>query len=268
MSIKSFLLNDSVFSKSIHSILDNKAFNHQKKEYCSIVSNMSVYKDIYKGQRCFIIGTGPSLRPEDLEVLMEHNEICFGSNRIYEIFDQTIWRPTYYSNQDFHLIEKSSDKIKALKCKQKFLPIDVKKFFEGENDITYFILKHKEYYPNDADFSFDLTDFLGQGFTVTYGLIQIARYMGFKDIYLLGIDHNYAISLNEKGVPIYNNDVKDYFEGAKASNIGMNLPRVAESTVAYMTAERVSKNSDFRVYNATRGGKLEAFERVDFNSLF
>lgn len=268
MSIKEKIINDSVLSVPIQAFFNKRAYLRQKRQYADAVNEMSKYKDIHKGERCFIIGTGPSLKPEDLDKLMKHDEICFGSNRIYEIFDKTSWRPTYYANQDFQLIEKSRENIKDLKCKQKFLPVDVKKFFDNEDDITYFILKHKEYYPKDAEFSFDLADYLGQGFTVTYGLIQIAEYMGFKEIYLLGIDHNYSISLNEKGVPVYEDDVKDYFEGAKATNQGINLPRVVESTVAYMTAEKVSRNNDFRIFNATRGGKLEAFERVDFDSLF
>ena len=54
-----------------------------------------------------------------------------------------------------------------------------KSVFKTENDISYFVLKHKEFYPKDAEFSFDITKYIGQGFTVTYGLIQIAKYMGF-----------------------------------------------------------------------------------------
>ena len=92
--------------------------------------------------------------------------------------------------------------------------------------------------------------------------------MGFSEVYLLGIDHNYSISLNEKGVPVLNNDVKDYFEGSKASNKGLNLPRIVESTMAYMTARKFAdKHADFNVYNATRGGKLEAFERVNLDDV-
>ena len=36
----------------------------------------------------------------------------------------------------------------------------------------------------------------------------------------------------------------------------------------YKAAERYSRQHGFRIYNATRGGKVEAFERVDFDSLF
>lgn len=262
MNVKKYILR----LKYVQSLINYRLYWKQKKTYKNLLKNLKKYKNIHKNERCFIVGTGPSLKPEDLDTLKANNEIVFGSNRIYEIFDKTDWRPTYYSNQDYQLIEKTVEKIKAINC-IKFLPIDVKKFFENDDDVKYFVLKQKDYYPKDSEFSFDLTDCVAQGFTVTYGLIQIAAYMGFKEIYLLGIDHNYSISLNEKGVPVYN-DTKDYFEGAKASNKGMNLPRVVESTVAYMTAQKVAEKSDFKVYNATRGGKLEAFPRVEFDSLF
>ena len=55
-------------------------------------------KDKYKGKRCFIIGNGPSLTKADLEMLQ--NEITFATNKIYQIFPQTNWRPTYYGMLD------------------------------------------------------------------------------------------------------------------------------------------------------------------------
>ena len=268
MSVKERILKTNYVGTVIQSYLNYKVYKNQKRQFSIYTEKMKEFKGLYEGKRCFIIGTGPSLAPEDLNILEKNNEISFASNRIYEIFDKTEWRPTYYANQDFPLINKYYELIKKIDCKQKFLPIDVRDYFNNEKDITYFILKHKDFYPHDAEFSFDISDYLAQGFTVTYGLIQIARYMGFKEIYLLGIDHNYSLSVNEKGIPVQNDNVKDYFEGAKASNKGLNLPRVVESTVAYMTADKVSRKNGFRVYNATRGGKLEAFERVDFDSIF
>ena len=55
-------------------------------------------KDIHKGKRAFIIGNGPSLTKEDLEMLT--NEITFASNRIYKMFDDTEWRPKYFTISD------------------------------------------------------------------------------------------------------------------------------------------------------------------------
>lgn len=236
---------------SVRQYLQNRSTCHQLKQF----------KNIHRGERCFIIGTGPSLTTGDLELLKD--EICFGSNRIFEIYPRTSWRPTYYMNQDFKLIEKFAEEINGLTPKAIFLPVDVRERFAANPLARFFVLRHKEFYPGDADFSEHLHHYLGQGFTVTYGAIQMARYMGFSEVYLLGIDHNYSISLDEKGIPVRNEGVRDYFAGSGASNQGLNLPRVVESTVAYGTARKYAdRRKDFRIFNATRGGRLEAFQRV------
>ena len=246
-------MNDNLkaYLFSIKQYLLNRSTCHQMKQF----------RNIHKGERCFIIGTGPSLTTEDLELLKD--EYCFGSNRIFEIYPRTTWRPTYYINQDYPLLKKYVTEINELTPKAVFLPIDVQPSY-GHNPLAnFFVLRYKSFYPGDADFSEKLHHYMGQGFTVTYGAIQLARYMGFSEVYLLGIDHNYSISLNEKGIPVMNEGVQDYFRGSKASNKGLDLPRVVESTVAYMTARKYAdRQSDFTVYNATRGGKLEAFQRV------
>lgn len=248
---------------------DPRFYKYCIKEYVKnfdTCQELKRYKNLHKGQRCFIIGTGPSLKVCDLEMIKD--EISFGSNRIFEIFDKTSWRPTYYINQDLKVIEKFSDEIREIKVRRKFLQVEAKSLFDDEKDISYFLLPYLKYYPRKAVFSKHVNRFIGQGFTVTYGAIQLAYYMGFREVYLLGIDHNYSISLDANGIPVVDNAVKDYFEGSTASNIGMNLPRVAESTLAYLTASSFCKtHNNFQVYNATRGGKLEAFPRVDFDSI-
>lgn len=235
----------------------------QNKAVCD---ELKKYKNIHQGQRCFIIGTGPSLTTDDLELLKD--EITFGSNRIFEIYSRTDWRPTYYMNQDFQLIEKYADEIEKLDAMGIFLPVEFRERFAGKKGVCHFVLRHRDFYPKDADFSKNIHHYLGQGFTVTYGAIQMAYYMGFSEVYLLGIDHNYSISLDAKGIPVMNDGVQDYFKGSAASNKGLNLPRIVESTVAYMTARKFAdKQKNFTVYNATRGGKLEAFERVGLEDI-
>ena len=241
---------------SIKQYLLNRGVCHEIKRF----------KNIHKGQRCFIIGTGPSLTTEDLELLKD--EITFGSNRIFEIYPKTTWRPTYYMNQDHALIQKYTGEIGQLEADGIFLPMEFREQYAGKPNTYHFVLRHRDFYPKDADFSRNIHHYLGQGFTVTYGAIQMAYYMGFSEVYLLGIDHNYSITLNEKGIPVVNDGVQDYFKGSTASNKGLNLPRVAESTVAYMTARKFAdRQKNFTVYNATRGGKLEAFPRVNLDDI-
>ena len=50
------------------------------------IRRLAELKDIHKGRRAFIIGNGPSLKQTDLSKLK--NEITFGMNRIYLLFDR------------------------------------------------------------------------------------------------------------------------------------------------------------------------------------
>ena len=50
------------------------------------MERMLALKDTHRGQRCFIIGNGPSLKNTDLALL--ENEVTFGLNRIYLLFSK------------------------------------------------------------------------------------------------------------------------------------------------------------------------------------
>ena len=62
-------------------------------------------------KRCFIIGNGPSLTPEDLDVLAEQNEFCIGSNMIHKIYGKTKWRPDYICICDKLIVSQVLDHI-------------------------------------------------------------------------------------------------------------------------------------------------------------
>ena len=209
------------------------------------------YKNKYKGQRCFIIGNGPSLKVSDLEKLK--SEITFVSHGIYYIYDQTDWRPTFYCAQDAKFINQRSSLIKA-NCK----------------NVNFFGLVQNWYYPNlmnnsikikliNDDFSNGYPVFsdnplngLYEGLTVTYFILQLATYMGFNEMYLLGVDHFYAGGEN------------DHFS---KEDICTNIPETDKSTLAYQSAKMYAEHHNIKIYNATRGGHLEVFERVNFDDV-
>lgn len=265
MSIKDAIKNNKFLSNFGFSFINARIAYNQRRENADELLKIKAFKDIHKGKRCFIIGTGPSLTVSDLELLK--NEITFAPNRIYELFDKTDWRPTYYINQDHNLINTFTDKIKAVEAENVFLPVDYKDKFPGDK-YRFFVLKHKEFYPRPAPFSRDVSKFLAQGFTVTYGAIQLAVYMGFSEIYLIGIDHNYNIIRDAKGNPVRKSDAENNYPQGMSEYMNANvLPRVEETTIAYETAEKLSEKLGVKIYNATRGGKLEAFSRVDLDSV-
>ena len=67
------------------------------------------YKDKHKGERCFLVGNGPSLTSSDLDLIKDEKTI--GCNMVYKIFDQTKWRPTYHCLIDVMFAKNLSEEI-------------------------------------------------------------------------------------------------------------------------------------------------------------
>jgi hypothetical protein len=236
-----------------------KAFLIRKK----YGKKLSRFKDIHKGKRCFIIGNGPSLKMEDLDKLK--NEYTFAANKIYIAFEDTDWRPVYYCIQDFEMIrEDYSDIMTKVKSATRFIAgnhLIVQK--DKLKDWIYFFLDVRGYYRKFPPFSKDISKQIFEGCTVTYANMQLAVYMGFKEIYLLGVDFSYAGSTSEQT----KNYFSDKYMGNKEFGKNYNPPNIEKSLMAYKSARKYADKHGIKIYNATRGGKLEVFDRVDFDSL-
>lgn len=213
------------------------------------------YKNIYKGKSCFIIGTGPSLKVGDLELLKKNNFMCFASNSIYNLYDKTKWRPDYYVIADYNVLRKMHYEYLSAPFESKNM--FVAEFYNNEFDLPencerVNLLPFK----NKRGFSSDIADFVYSGGTVTYTAMQIAVYMGFEKIYLLGVDCGNS--------HFYEKDMKN------SSNEDWNVDsfKVSYWLAAYKLAKDYADAHGIKIYNATRGGALEVFERVDFDSLF
>lgn len=228
---------------------------------------LEVYKNIHKGKRIFVIGNGPSLRIEDLNTLRQNHEICMASNFAYRAYDMTPWRADYYCITDVYAV--NCWKKDRINIEGTVFVGDVYHYGTCDYDdkLTYFHHKDERYYPNHARFSADLTKGLYAGATVTYTMIQLAAYMGAEEIYLLGVDHGWKEGTKFSDTHFIKNyqtesDLKLAPKYQKA------MFRTEYMEKAYEGAEIYSRKHGFRIYNATRGGFLEVFERVDFDSLF
>ena len=227
--------------------------------------NFEKYKDIHRGERCFLIGNGPSLLIEDLETLHRSGDVCFAFNKIFKIYDKTNWRPLYYGISDADVIPGCREALLDIKGKI-FLSDEYHRIYDNRIvNAEYFHWIVEEYYPNEPGFSEDITKGTYFGYSVVYGIgIQFASYMGFSDIYLLGVDNSFTEDLTDAR----NHFIEDYFSEDELERYRKNSPHPQEITKAYERAEKYSRKHGFRIYNATRGGALEVFERVSFDDLF
>lgn len=241
-----------------------------KKEYAltkdaKYIQSLSSSK---KGKRCFILGNGPSLTPNDLDKLKEEDTFAF--NRIFYMFDRTDWRPTYYMCVDPGVLGLNKSAIKKLTLPNMILSSVAKPYIKDKIDNIHYLYDYSRFKLNRWDYdppyiSEDVSDHFCFCYTVTFDAIQLAIYMGYKEIYLLGVDHNYSVKVDTNGHVQRDESVKDYFDGLeKTSLTAMNYEA---TTAAFEEAHRYCDSHGIIMKNATRGGKLEVFERIDFDEL-
>lgn len=241
--------------------------NFKKTKYSKKLKQL---KDTHSGERCFIVANGPSLTSDDLYSLQKNKEYTFGMNRIFKFFNETEWRPDCYVCEDINIFNDCIEEINKIESDIKFIPIN-HHFYEGINISNAYYFKANYYrekdYPNS--FSTDISIQMDSVGTVTFTCINIAAYMGFKEIYLLGVDHNYRITMDEEGNTTINENVKDYFCDDYDNDIkDLVAHNIWNNTRVYKKAKKACDEIGVKIFNATRGGKLEVFPRVDFDSLF
>ena len=238
----------------------------QQKILREAVQRIRTFKDLHKGRRCFVIGSGPSLRIADLERLK--NECTFASNKIYLCFNETNWRPTYYVAEDDRVITHSLEAINKMSGSTKLLRILPDVEYRNGSDLVRFEMIT----PSEADFPVfreDAAQGLACGYTVTYIALQWAFYMGFTQVYLLGVDFNYpGMRLCPDGTAEFAQPGTHFISGYGKPGEKFWAPNFAKNLQAYKLAKTVFERNGLAIYNATRGGKLEVFERVDFDQLF
>lgn len=227
-------------------------------------------KDSKKGKKCYIVGNGPSLRIEDLEIIKD--EYSFGMNKIFEIFDQTRWRPDIYVMVDIYMIQRNIELVSKLEIPNILIDYKARNLVKNQSNLKYinvfdkFIVnKYSKKSLKSILFSHELDKMINQGFTVTYICLQLAIYMGFSEIILIGMDHNFARTINTEGKVIHNDNVKDHFyKGSDFKDVCQFRDGVE---CAYKLARQEAEKKSIKIYNATRGGKLEVFERKNFDDI-
>jgi len=231
----------------------------------------------FQGERCFIIGNGPSLNHNDLGKL--EGEYSFGVNSIfYKYYDQG-FRPTFYVVEDTNVMEDRHEEIDAFDCEYRFFPKNYRKYIKSHRDKTYFFNMNEGFYipesPNfeKPRFSRDASRRVYCGQSVTIINLQLAYYLGFSTVYLIGMDFTYKIpdSVIKEGHSTLlstEDDVNhfhpDYFGAGKR----WNDPKLHNVRKSYQLAKLIYEFDGRNVYNATVGGELDIFERRDYDSLF
>lgn len=205
-------------------------------------------------EECFIIGNGPSLSIGDLKMLDGRD--CFVSNGFYNVQKDISFRPKYYVIQDRYCVDdKTISQIET----ENLLLGDY--FWRTHKVVTNraYCFKTKRCLNANKLYVGNVWTGITEAYTVTFSMIQIAISLGYKKIYLLGVDHNYPYTYDEKGNIVRNDKVKAHFyDGEKVDAFICNVEGM---TKAYISAKQYADKHNIEIVNCTRGGKLELYPR-------
>ena len=216
------------------------------------------FKEKHRGEDCFIIGNGPSLNKMNLSVL--NSFYTFGLNKIYLIFEKHPLNLSYYVTVNQLVIEQSSQEIQNLQC-PCFIEHEKSQDVIGQrNNIFRLATTGRPYM-----FQTDITQKICEGNTVTYVALQLAYYMGFKRVFLIGVDHNFKYSGKPNEKQVLGVEDPNHFDPRYFGNQEWNLPDLEASELAFHLANFHFKRSDRTVFDATVDGKLQIFEKISFD---
>lgn len=217
------------------------------------------FRDLHHGARAIIVCNGPSLNDMDLSPL--RREIVFGLNKIHLGLDRFGFHPRYLVAVNPRVVEQARAELAQLSA-IRFIGARAAQHLP-EDAFTH----HVPVLDPPVVFSRDLTEGFREGGTVTHAALQVAYWMGFAEVIIIGMDHRFTFEgapheARFMNGPDPNHFSPDYFAGQTWDN-----PDLARSEASYAEARRVFEAEGRRIIDATAGGACTVFEKADFRGL-
>ena len=221
------------------------------------------FKNIHKGKRCFIVANGPSLKKTDLTLLK--NEITIGMNRIYLLEKVNGFKPTYLVSSDMPTQLKQFTKEYNEIDHIRFYNWNARKLFDENENLIFLDARFSRRFGKDL-----IKERIGNSKSVAYACLHLAYYMGFEEVILIGKDHSYNTNgiNNKRLVESTGNESNHFIEGYYKKGMKWGIPDYKMEEFTYNLAKNAFEKDGRKVFDATIDGKLDVFEKVDYQSLF
>jgi hypothetical protein len=238
----------------------------------------SSLKNKYKGQRVFLIGAGPSINKTPLYLLKNENTMVF--NRFFYFSERINWDPTFYLTVDdvtfIDTINEINDYIP--KAKYAFFP------YVHYRGVVFFnkIKNNKNILWLKQVMGKGISNALPKiypGSSVVIEGFQILQYLGFDEIYVLGVDMSFNLNrkveyLSSTSIDVVsqNDDDDNHFDPrycGKGSKFRQPEAQVVENIFADLeNIAQISKNNGVAIYNIGFDSMVECFKKIPFDEIF
>lgn len=216
---------------------------------------LASFRDKHRGERCVIVGNGPSLNQTDLSLLQ--GVPTFGLNRIYLLFERSQFRPTYLCCFNTTVLEQFHQELGQVPC-TRFVNLTAAGHLPpSEQTIAIW----ERFSPR---FRLDPERGLWVGATVTFVALQLAYFMGFSRVVLVGVDHQFA-SQGEPGKQVRaTGEDQSHFDPRYFGRGALwDLPDLETSEWSFAMAREQYESAGRSIVDATVGGRLQVFSKVD-----
>ncbi len=247
-----------------------------------LISRNADLKDRHRGTRIFILCNGPSVKKQNIRPLRDELVISVSSGYLHPDYAEIgpgyhcVPQITYSSmtRNDviawFGEMHERLGKATLILSETEEALVREERLFPGR-DVRYVNPK--------AQFSDlplgsipDLTTTIPRVQSVPILALMLAMYMGGDKLYLLGADHDHFRSGEYKY--FYEPTVlrgKDIFVDQKGKLRGgwfAEFSALAELWSQYRSIKKIATRNSIAIFNATHGGELDEFPRVELESLF
>lgn len=211
------LIYDKIYNFSLK-VKYKKNINIKSEE---LLNHNRKFKDRYKGKRCFIVGNGPSIKQQNIQKLQ--NEIVFVCNEFirYEQFKTIMPKfyllmdPLYFTfkksnKQDANFIQMIASMEHMSSPPSLWIPLEMLqkiKIFGWDRGLNIHYINNKLAFWDGYIEDFDFTRLIPGMYCVVHYAIMLAIYMGFSEIYLLGVEQTNILHTINKYL---NNDQFEY----------------------------------------------------------
>jgi hypothetical protein len=221
-------------------------------------SKLQKFKNLHQGKDCFIIGNGPSLNEMNLEPLRRHH--TFGLNKIYLMEDRGVdLNLSFLVSVNPLVIEQSASRFESMNC-DMFLS-----YSAAYNQVRP--LDHVNYiYSRGGPYTFrgNLNKRICEGHTVTFVAMQIAYFMGFRRVFLVGVDHSFQAEGDPNEKQHMEDEDVNHFDPNYFKGNDWQLPDLEASELSYRLARFFYHRDGRQIIDATVDGELDIYPKLKY----